>query len=103
MADDVPANVATLRAQLSALGYEVISAVDGPSALAACRGERPDLCILAVSRPAGSLGGASRDTGFEVCRRLKKDPATVRLPVIFVTSLQDAAKMTGLDLAELTS
>ena len=90
VADDVPANIATVREQLSALGYEVIGAGDGPSALEACRRDRPDLCILNVAMPAGALGGEARDTGFEVCRRIKKDPATARVPVIFVTSLQDA-------------
>ena len=91
VADDVPANVATLREQLSALGYEVIAAADGPSALDACRRRRPDLCILDVSMPPGGLNCEARDTGFEVCRRIKKDPATARVPVIFVTSLQDTA------------
>jgi len=41
--------------------------------------------------PAGALGCAPSDTGFEVCRRIKRDPATARVPVIFVTSLNDAA------------
>src|SRR5687768_15642459 len=39
--------------------------------------------------PAGSLGVDDRSTGFEVCRRIKRDPRTARIPVIFVTALND--------------
>src|SRR5687767_15989597 len=39
--------------------------------------------------PAGSLGVDERSTGFEVCRRIKRDPRTARIPVIFVTALND--------------
>src|SRR5687767_13979812 len=39
--------------------------------------------------PAGSLGCDDRSTGFEVCRRIKRDPRTARIPVIFVTALND--------------
>src|SRR5689334_24575997 len=89
IADDVPANVELLIDQLHTLGYRTISAHDGPSALAACHEYRPDLCILDVSMPAGDLGVDDRSTGFEVCRRIKRDPRTARIPVIFVTALND--------------
>jgi signal transduction histidine kinase len=91
VADDVPANVAALEEQLTVLGYRVVSAVDGPGALAACEAQRPDLCILDVSMPPGALGCDARDTGFEVCRRIKRDPRTARIPVIFVTALNDTS------------
>ena len=39
--------------------------------------------------PAGDLGVDDRSTGFEVCRRIKRDPRTKSLPVIFVTALND--------------
>ena len=68
-----------------------MSAHDGPSALAACFEQRPDLCLLDVSMPAGELGVSDRGTGFEVCRRIKRDPRTARIPVIFVTALNDTA------------
>ncbi|HEY9425891.1 MAG TPA: ATP-binding protein [Gemmatimonadaceae bacterium] len=90
VADDVPANVELLHDQLALLGYRVVSAFDGPSAVEACFEHRPDLCILDVAMPAGSLGGSDRTTGFEVCRRIKRDPRTSRIPVIFVTALNDA-------------
>ncbi len=89
VADDVPANVELLCDQLATLGYRVETAIDGPSAVEACFAKKPDLCILDVSMPAGSLGVDDRSTGFEVCRRIKRDPRTSRIPVIFVTALND--------------
>ncbi|MFN2601986.1 MAG: ATP-binding protein [Gemmatimonadaceae bacterium] len=89
VADDVPANVELLFDQLNTLGYRTIAAEDGPSAIAACFEHNPDLCILDVSMPAGDLGVDTRSTGFEVCRRIKRDPRTARIPVIFVTALND--------------
>ena len=89
VADDVPANVELLFDQLHVLGFRAIAAADGPSALATCFEQRPDLCILDVSMPAGDLGCDDRNTGFEVCRRIKRDSRTARIPVIFVTALND--------------
>ena len=89
IADDVPANVELLIDQLHTLGYRTVTAQDGPSALAACFEHRPELAILDVSMPAGDLGVDDRATGFEVCRRIKRDPRTARIPVIFVTALND--------------
>ena len=89
VADDVPANVELLFDQLHVLGFRAIAASDGPSAVATCFEQMPDLCILDVSMPAGDLGVDDRSTGFEVCRRIKRDPRTARIPVIFVTALND--------------
>jgi two-component system sensor histidine kinase/response regulator len=89
VADDVAANVELLFDQLHVLGYRAIAASDGPAAIAACYEHKPDLCILDVSMPAGDLGCDDRSTGFEVCRRIKRDPRTARIPVIFVTALND--------------
>ncbi|MEP6621886.1 MAG: ATP-binding protein [bacterium] len=89
VADDVPANVELLFDQLHVLGFRAIAAYDGPSALTACSEHMPDLCILDVSMPAGDLGVDDRSTGFEVCRRIKRDSRTARIPVIFVTALND--------------
>lgn len=91
VADDIPANVELLLDQLNSLGYDTITAVDGPSAVAAAFEQHPDLCILDVSMPAGDLGVDDRSTGFEVCRRIKRDPRTARIPVIFVTALNDTS------------
>jgi two-component system sensor histidine kinase/response regulator len=89
VADDVPANVELLFDQLHVLGYRAVAASDGPSAIAACFEHKPDLCILDVAMPAGDLGVDDRSTGFEVCRRIKRDPRTARIPVIFITALND--------------
>ncbi|HEY2852406.1 MAG TPA: ATP-binding protein [Gemmatimonadaceae bacterium] len=89
VADDVPANVELLFDQLHVLGFRAIAAYDGPSALRVCFESKPDLCILDVSMPAGDLGCDDRSTGFEVCRRIKRDPRTKNIPVIFVTALND--------------
>jgi two-component system, sensor histidine kinase and response regulator len=89
VADDVPANVELLFDQLHVLGFRAIAAYDGPTALVACYEQRPDLVILDVSMPAGDLGVDDRSTGFEVCRRIKRDPRTKSIPVIFVTALND--------------
>jgi signal transduction histidine kinase len=91
VADDIPANVELLLDQLHSLGYETITAVDGPSAVTAAFEQHPDLCILDVSMPAGDLGVDDRSAGFEVCRRIKRDPRTSRIPVIFVTALNDTS------------
>ena len=89
VADDVPANVELLFDQLHVLGFRAIASHDGPSALKTCFEQMPDLCILDVSMPAGDLGVDDLSTGFEVCRRIKRDPRTARIPVIFVTALND--------------
>jgi len=91
VADDVEANVELLVDQLATLGFHTVVANDAPSALAACLERRPDLVILDVSMPAGDLGVGDRDAGFEVCRRLKRDARTARIPVIFVTALGDTS------------
>ena len=91
VADDVAANVELLRDQLSTLGFETLTASDGPEALALAFEKVPDLCILDVAMPARSLGGEDRGAGFEVCRRIKRDPRTKNIPVIFVTALNDTA------------
>src|SRR3954464_9284111 len=91
VADDIPANVELLLDQLNSLGYDTVTAVDGPSAVAAAFEQQPDLCILDVSMPAGDLGVDDRSTGFEGCRRIKRAPRTSRIPVIFVTALNDTS------------
>jgi len=90
VADDVAANIELLRDQLAPLGCRILQAMSGPEALAIATSERPDLCILDVSMPAGDLGVPDREAGFEVCRRLKRDPRTARIPVIFVSALNEA-------------
>jgi len=89
--DDEAVNVAVLCGILGRAGYEVLSATDGASALALATAERPDMILLDVMMPG--------ESGFEVCTRLKHDPTTAHIPIIFVTSLSDVSqKLTGLEL-----
>src|SRR5438874_8588482 len=99
VADDVAANVELLFDQLHVLGFRAIAASDGPSALTACFEHHPDLAILDVSMPAGDLGVDDRATGFEVCRRIKRDPRTKSIPVIFVTALNDTTDRVKIERA----
>jgi putative two-component system response regulator len=65
-------------------GYRVQVAHDGPSALAAVHDEPPDIVLLDVMIPIID--------GYEVCRRLRRDPATRLLPIVLVTGLTDRAQ-----------
>ena len=91
VADDAEANVELLTDQLEGLGFRVVVARDAESAIAASLEHRPDIAILDISMPAGDLGVADRDAGFEVCRRIKRDPRTARIPVVFVTALSETS------------
>ena len=68
--DDVDANVKLLEARLTAEYFEVRTARSGPEALHICSRERADVVLLDVMMPGMD--------GFEVCRRLKAEPATVK-------------------------
>src|ERR1700677_4042375 len=88
--DDIEANVRLLEAKLSAEYYDVISASDGPTALALAAAEQPDIVLLDVMMPGMD--------GFEVCRRLKEDPLTRHIPVVLVTALDGRSdRIAGLD------
>jgi len=77
--DDTPANVKLLSGLLGSRGYEVETAADGEAALAAIAQRRPDLVLLDVMMPGLS--------GYDVCRRIRAEPATALLPVVMCTSL----------------
>ncbi len=77
--DDTPANVKLLVDVLQAKGYEATSVVNGEEALAKIAAEPPDLVLLDIMMPGLS--------GYEVCARLRADPATALLPVVLCTSL----------------
>src|SRR5580693_859036 len=88
--DDIEANVRLLEAKLSAEYYDVISASDGPTAIALAAQEHPDIILLDVMMPGMD--------GFEVCRRLKEDPLTRHIPVVLVTALDGRAdRIAGLE------
>jgi signal transduction histidine kinase len=79
--DDTPANVRVLAEYLDGHGFNVTVAQDGEEGLERARYGRPDLVLLDAMMPGWD--------GFETCRRLKADPATSAIPVIFMTALSD--------------
>jgi signal transduction histidine kinase len=84
--DDQPINIQTLYRIFQA-DHEVFMATSGEQALAFCRDTPlPDLILLDVVMPGLD--------GLETCRRLKADPATRDIPVIFVTAQSDPADET---------
>jgi len=88
--DDIEANVRLLEAKLSAEYYQVLTATDGVTALAMAAAEKPDIILLDVMMPGMD--------GFQVCRRLKDDPATRHIPVVLVTALDGRAdRIAGLE------
>ena len=76
--DDNATNVLILTRSLEKSGYEILSANDGNAALRLARTEHPDLILLDMMMP-------DRD-GIEVCRILKAQAGTSRIPVLFVTA-----------------
>jgi diguanylate cyclase (GGDEF)-like protein len=89
--DDVPANIQVL-AEMLRKEYRIKFATSGVAALElASREDQPDLILLDVMM-------AGMD-GYEVCRRLKEQPSTRGIPIIFVTARDDAPdEQRGLDL-----
>lgn len=77
--DDLIANVRLLEAKLQAEYFEVVTAMNGLDALDAVARVKPDIVLLDVMMPGID--------GFEVCTRIKSNPATAHIPVIMVTAL----------------
>ncbi|MGH8648519.1 MAG: response regulator, partial [Burkholderiales bacterium] len=77
--DDTPQNVKLLTDLLTVKGHAVVTAVNGEEALARIASDRPDLVLLDVMMPGMS--------GYDVCRKIRANPATAMLPVIMVTAL----------------
>ncbi len=80
--DDTPQNVKLLADLLSVKGYAVLRAASGREALEIVDKEHPDLVLLDVVMPEMS--------GYEVCRKIRDNPATTLLPVVMVTALDPA-------------
>jgi two-component system alkaline phosphatase synthesis response regulator PhoP len=79
--DDDQQNLELVQAYLEDIECETVAAHDGIEALERVAKDKPDLILLDVMMPKMS--------GFEVCRRLKVDPATSNIPVIMVTALNE--------------
>jgi putative two-component system response regulator len=78
--DDAPVNIDTVKAVLGA-EYRVQAAVDGSTALKILERMRPDLILLDIVMP--------EIDGYQVCERIKADPLTREIPVIFLTGKSD--------------
>ena len=78
IADDSPNIREILKISLEGDGYTIVLAEDGEMALAVVAQEKPDLLIMDVMMP--------KVNGFQVCRRVKTDPATQDVPVIMLTA-----------------
>ncbi len=81
--DDTPTNLGMLCDFLTDSGFEVLVAIDGESAIAQAVYAQPNLILLDVLMPGID--------GFETCRRLKANPSTKDIPVIFMTALGETA------------
>ena len=80
--DDTPKNIKLLADLLTVKGYSVVTAESGRKALAQLETERLDLVLLDVVMPEMS--------GYEVCEKIRANPATAMLPVVMVTALDPA-------------
>ena len=79
--DDNPQNVELLTAFLESLPVKLVTANDGVDALDKVKQHNPDLILLDVMMP--------RMSGFQVCKRLKGDPATKDIQILMVTALNE--------------
>ncbi len=81
LVDDNPQNLAALTRILTEHGYRVRTAINGQVALKSLQNMAPDLVLLDIRMPGMD--------GYEVCREVKKNPATQDIPVLFLSALDD--------------
>ena len=79
--DDQPINVSSLKAIFFGGDYRVSSCTRGSEVMEAVKKDRPELILLDILMPEMD--------GYEVCRLLKENPDTARIPVIFITALRE--------------
>src|SRR5262249_35684975 len=83
IADDNPQGVELLEAYLSDSDYDIRTAADGEETLRVVANWQPDLILLDIMMP--------KISGFEVCKRLRADPATRDIGIIMITALDDSS------------
>ena len=89
--DDEPEAVELLEFNLKQAGLEVIAAADGAEALRKARSAAPSLIVLDLMLP--------EIDGLEVCKMLRRDPATARIPIIMLTAkAAEIDRILGLEL-----
>lgn len=82
LVDDMPDNLRVLSAMLTNQGFEVRKALNGRRALISVQADLPNLILLDIKMPEMD--------GYTVCEKLKADPKTRSVPVIFISALDDA-------------
>jgi adenylate cyclase len=88
--DDTPVNLKLLADLLTAKGYSIVTAASGAEALDKIDGAAPDIVLLDVMMPGMS--------GYDVCRKIRENPATAMLPVVMVTALDPGQeRVKGID------
>ena len=88
--DDTPVNLKLLGDLLTAKGYSVVTAASGAEALEKIGNAVPDIVLLDVMMPGMS--------GYDVCRKIRANPATAMLPVVMVTALDPGQeRVKGID------
>ena len=88
--DDVPLNIELLELKLTSEYFDVRTATNGLDALEIIQSDTPDIVLLDVMMPGID--------GFEVCKRIRSNPATAHLPVVMVTALSDPSdRVRGLE------
>jgi adenylate cyclase len=91
VADDTRMTVQLVRDVLVLHGYRVVVAFDGLEALEKVQHEQPDLLILDINMP--------RMDGYEVCRRLKRNPDTAHIPIVMLSAMESVQhRVQGLKL-----
>lgn len=87
--DDLPTEVQLMSSAVAGMGHAIIVANDGEQAIEYAKRDQPDLILLDVVLP--------KMDGFQVCRKLKKDALTSKIPVVLVSSkTQESDKFWGL-------
>lgn len=79
--DDEVDFIEAVRLRLEAMGYEVVSAVNGKDGFIKAKKEQPALILLDLVMP--------RTNGFEALSKLKTDPSTSNIPVVIITAKND--------------
>ncbi len=91
LVDDNPTNLKVLFEAIGGYGWKALMATDGESAIEQAEYAQPDLILLDVMMPGID--------GFETCRRLKANPITENIPIIFMTALSETTdKVKGLEI-----
>ena len=89
--DDEPDALELIQYNLQAAGYDVVTAADGEEALEKARATQPALMILDVMLPEVD--------GLEVCKALRRDPATASIPIVMLTAkAAEIDRVLGLEL-----